>query len=61
MAKVHNASTWLVFFLFSPDQRAHPVCTTFEKWYIQGELFGLAKKEKKLATVKVGHFSLEMR
>ena len=29
-----------------------------KKWYIQGELFG-TKKERKLATVLVGHFSLE--
>ena len=29
-----------------------------KKWYIQSELFGLTKK---LATVIVGHFSLEKR
>ena len=28
------------------------------KWYIQVEVCGLTKKEKKLATVIVGHFSL---
>ena len=34
-----------------------------KKWYIRDEVCGLTKKkeEKKLATVSVGHFSLEKR
>ena len=33
-----------------------------KKWYIRDEVCGLTKKkEKKLATVRVGHFSLEKR
>ena len=33
-----------------------------KKWYICDEVCGLTKKkEKKLATVRVGHFSLEKR
>ena len=33
----------------------------FKKWYIRDEVCGLTKKRKKLATVRVGHFSLEKR
>ena len=34
-----------------------------KKWYIRDEVCGLTKKKeiKKLATVRVGHFSLEKR